>query len=280
MKNEILISYVPSIHSEYLQFFRKHQGKVLYVLGSDFIGEFEHLGRDIRALLPSEAQGMIAGLNIFSDVHVLNEETLPEILGSGVAIVMPDEDVTRTIAKRYFSKVDIIFENIFLRWDMSNVTRKWDVSFNRQISVTQVDRDLMLRAKDIADRSPDFWRQVGALAVKNGEILFVAYNTSEPSEQTVKTLGDPRLNFGPGERFDLSAFGHAESAIIARAACSGISLRGAYLYVTTFPCPACAYSIGPAGFVRVYYSEGYSLIHGEDSLRKYDVEIIHVDLKK
>ncbi len=78
-------------------------------------------------------------------------------------------------------------------------------------------------------------------------------------------------------RTDLSTAIHAEAAIVAAAARDGVSLRGADLYVTTFPCPACARLIAEAGLRRCYFAGPYSVLDGEDVLRAAGVELYWVD---
>jgi len=50
---------------------------------------------------------------------------------------------------------------------------------------------------------------------------------------------------------------HAEMAAICYAAKIGVSLKGAYLYCTTFPCHECARHIVASGVKRVVYIEPY-----------------------
>lgn len=60
--------------------------------------------------------------------------------------------------------------------------------------------------------------------------------------------------------FDITEFGravHAEMDAILSCARSGISISGAILYTTTFPCHNCARHIIAAGLRRVVYIEPY-----------------------
>ena len=70
---------------------------------------------------------------------------------------------------------------------------------------------------------------------------------------------------------------HAEAAVVAGAARDGISLAGADLYTTTFPCPACARLAAGAGFRRCFFAGGYSVLDGEEVLRAAGVRLIWVD---
>jgi dCMP deaminase len=64
---------------------------------------------------------------------------------------------------------------------------------------------------------------------------------------------------------------------VAAAARDGVSLRGADLYVTTFPCPACARLIAEAGVGRCFFAGPYSVLDGEDVLRAAGVKLFWVD---
>ena len=128
-----------------------------------------------------------------------------------------------------------------------------------------------------AEKSPDWWRQIGAIALKDGKILLTGFNKPVPSKDyTLGPFGDPRSNFDAGIGFEISKAIHAEAGVIATAARRGLPLEGASLYITTFPCPVCAKSIAASGIKRVYYSKGYSLLDAEDVLRAAGVEIVLV----
>ena len=106
----------------------------------------------------------------------------------------------------------------------------------------------------------------------------MAHNEHQPSEYAPYVNGDPRNDFSRGVRADLSTALHAEAAIVARAARDGVSLAGADLYVSTFPCPSCAYLVGAAGFRRCFFAGPYALLDGDAVLRAAGVELIWVDL--
>ncbi|GAA4241044.1 hypothetical protein GCM10022254_68330 [Actinomadura meridiana] len=71
---------------------------------------------------------------------------------------------------------------------------------------------------------------------------------------------------------------HAGASIISRAARKGVSLEGTDLYVTTFPCPACARLIAESGIARCFFTAPYSLLEGDEVLRTAGVELIWVDI--
>jgi deoxycytidylate deaminase len=146
------------------------------------------------------------------------------------------------------------------------------------VSNEKFHQELLGRAYREAELSSDWWRQVGAVIVREGKIICAAHNAHMPSEHTPYIVGDPRSSFDAGERIDLSSALHGEVGAIAIAAKRGIPLLGADIYVTTFPCTNCARAIAGAGFSRVFYAEGYSQIEGEEVLRSRGIEIVRVQL--
>ena len=63
---------------------------------------------------------------------------------------------------------------------------------------------------------------------------------------------------------------------MACAARDGVSLKGAEVYVTTFPCANCARLLTTAGITKVYYRDGYSMLDAEDIFKAAGVEIVLV----
>ena len=83
--------------------------------------------------------------------------------------------------------------------------------------------------------------------------------------------------FKRGVHIELTTDAHAESRLISEAANRGISIAGADLYVTTFPCPPCAKVVAPSGIRRCYFASGYAMLDGERVLRDADIEIVFVE---
>lgn len=269
------IAYVPAIHAGYIKFFKKYPGN-LFILGQSFIDSETSLIRDLRALNPPETRAAIKALNLFSHVSILEKDDIGKIQNLTHTIVMPDEEIIRDFASRYLKGKKILFDSIFLRWDKKISTTEDEVPADRTISTDERDRELIVKVHKEAQKSSDWWRQVGALAIQNGKIIFTAHNRHLPISQAPYIVGDPRSNFDAGERFDLSTALHAEASVIAQAACKGVPLRDASLYVTVFPCPVCAKLIAASGIKKVYYAKGYSLLDSEDIFKKHNIEIILV----
>ncbi len=277
MTRTIIIAYIPALHRGYIDFFNKYRGGTLYILDEELVREVPRMERDIRALTPSEVKTLLQGLGIFDSIAVLDRKIPADLENEVALIVMPDEDVSRAFAAEHLRGKNIEFVSVFLRWDKQISTKEFEVPPDRIISQSEADKEMMSATSVEAAKSPDWWRQIGAIAAKDGKILLAAYNKPVPSKDyTLGPFGDPRSNFDAGEHFELSKIIHAEAAVIAEAARRGISLEGAALYVTTFPCPVCAKSIAAAGITRVYYEKGYSLLDAEDMLKAAGVEIVLV----
>lgn len=269
-----IVSYIPALHKGYLDFFKKYPGE-LYILGSHFIKKQPRMDRDIRALAPEEIKSLITGLGIFSGVTVLDEKNIEKLLTSKLPIVMPEDEINRMFAEEYLTGKNVTFVPTFLRWDKKISTTEFEVRPDRIISSEDLDKEFIAAAFGEAEKSADWWRQIGALIVKEGKPVLTAHNRPLPSDYVLDAFGDPRSNFDAGQ-FEYYKTIHAEAALIAEAAKKGVSLDGANLYATTFPCPNCARLIGVTGIKTVYYAKGYSSLDAEDILRAFDVKIVMV----
>ncbi len=274
---QVLVAYVPVPHAGYLNLFRAFAKSTLYIFGEEIIKKFKPLVRHLPGVKPGEAQKMIRALNIFPKVRIFTPKSLHEVRKS--RIIMPDEDVSRALAGEYFSDVQVEFASDWrLRWDWGATQLKRRPEGEDVISVDQLDLTLMCSAFREAERSPDWWRQIGALLVKDGRIVITAFNKHVPSDQSAYCYGDPRSNFEPGVSIETSCALHAEIGIVAAAARAGISMKGCDLYVTTFPCPPCAYACAESGIERLFYADGYALISGAEALQAKEVKIIRVQM--
>jgi dCMP deaminase len=258
--------------------FDKHaDADEVLLLGESFADDFPVLHKEIRALSPDVAARYLVGSGRFASVRVVQRDTLTAAL-VGDVVVAPDEELMRALLASFPAPGEIVWERTFLRWD-----RSWSLvgkppSYDGRISVSELDRELMLRAAAEAGLSSDWWRQVGALAVRDGEVLGIAHNAHRPTEYSPYLNGDPRNDYSRGVHMELSTAIHAEATLVGQAARAGVALAGADLYVSTFPCPACARLVAEAGFRRCFFAGPYAVLDGDDVLRAAGVELIWVDL--
>jgi dCMP deaminase len=269
-------AYVPGLHEGYYKFFDRYRGATLYILGTELIKQFDHLRKDIRALNPHVVAAAINAWNIFEDVQVLDLGGIKNINERRQSVIMPDEYESREVAAIHLSNCLVVFESVFLRWDMLKSKAEFSVEENAMVSSEHFDRTVMGIAEEESQKSIDWWRHIGGVIIKGNQVLMSAYNHPSTSSHYLHLFGDPRSNFKRGVMIELSLFQHAEAALIAQAACHGHKLKDTDLYVTTFPCPPCAKLVAEAGIRRVYFREGYSTLDSEDVLRSNKIEVIRV----
>ncbi len=277
---KVLLLYIPVPHKGYRDFIRRHtDASRVLIFGEGLIEQFPILKKNLPAISPYEAMLCIIA-NGWTNVSVTMSELIDlDCLPIGTEVVMPDEDVCRELARKYLSLCKVTFESTFLRWDRTAASLAKDVIPDVTISEEDLDRCIMRRLDKESEHSPDFWRQVAAAMIKDGEIVMMARNRHLPTDYFPYMLGDPRGNFSRGIELDLTTAEHAETQIISTCACKGISTEGASLYVTTFPCPPCSMAVATAGFSRIFFRDGYTKVNAEDALRTNGVEIIRVNKK-
>jgi dCMP deaminase len=286
-----IVAYVPVLHEGYFHFIEKHpEATEVYLLPSNITHRLRSLQKDIRAVSAEIMTTALQALFPKRTFFVSNDGLLLDLAEKNITIIMPDEDISHEVITAYFPENKILIESIFLRWDKQRSEKvysptptlsvKTTVGNNTMQAVTNLDAlkpgAFMQLAEAEATKSSDWWRQVGAVLVKNGKIVLQTHNTHLPSEQSPYVLGDPRANFHAGEHIELSTAIHAEAKLIAQAARGGIALDGTELYCTTFPCPPCAKLIAESGIKTLYFAEGYSMLDGEQVLQDAGVEVVRV----
>ena len=112
----------------------------------------------------------------------------------------------------------------------------------------------------VATRTTCLRRQVGAILVKERNILATGYNGVPSGITHCETAGCIRvaLKVPSGERHELCRGLHAEQNAIIQAARHGINIDGSTLYCTTMPCIICTKMLINAGIRKICYGEGYS----------------------
>lgn len=277
----VAVAYIPVLHKGYLDFLRAANPSAVYLVGEEVLQELpdtDYLIRkdSIRALTPNEIQKNLESLD-FGSVEVATVEVLTRLSNNKISVVMPDEDVSRSLKEAFLKNIDVTFAPVFLRWHRDNVKEDREVAVDKKVSVDSFDKEIMGMLHRETEKSFDWWRQVGAAAVRDGKVLLVGHNKHLPHEQAPNVFGDPRSVSKKGIDFHITTSLHAELALIGEAGRRGISLAGASLYVTDFPCPFCARAIAHAGISKCFFKKGYANLDGDTLLRSYGVELIRVD---
>jgi len=272
-----IVCYIPVLHEGYRRLFENHSdAKELFIFGNDLIGEYEHLVKDIRKLDPELVKKAIESWGMFERVLLLDEKTIKQLQENKTSLIVSDDDLSQALVEKYFANNPVEKDTIFLRWDKKKSIEPTDISPEIKISSEDLDRKMIAAALEEAKFAKDWWRRIGALAMKDGLILFKKHNQYVPSDQIANDQGDPRGNFKAGEHFESSLALHAEAAIVAEAAKQGVSLKDAEVYCDTFPCPPCAKQLAYSGISKLFYRNGYAVLDGESILKSQGVQIIYV----
>jgi dCMP deaminase len=114
-------------------------------------------------------------------------------------------------------------------------------------------------AQVVSTRSTCLRRQVGAVLVKNRQILATGYNGVPRGIRHCEERGCLRDELGipSGERQELCRGLHAEQNAIIQAAYHGVAVNGAELFSTLQPCVTCAKTLINAGIVTVHFRGAY-----------------------
>ena len=121
-------------------------------------------------------------------------------------------------------------------------------SSRNKLKARKYDLAFMAVAEIFSTLSHDQRYKVGAVIVKNGQILSQGWN-GMPSGMT-NVMRDEDDNTKPEVI-------HAEANALMKLAKNGGSAYGAAVYTTYSPCFTCATHLMQAGITRVYYKEVY-----------------------
>ena len=121
------------------------------------------------------------------------------------------------------------------------------------------DEYFMEIAHLVKKRATCLRRQVGAVLVKDKNILATGYNGTPSGIEHCLTRGCLREQMGipSGERHEICRGLHAEQNAIIQAALHGFSVGGATLYCTNLPCSICSKMLINSGIRAVVFAEGY-----------------------
>lgn len=129
----------------------------------------------------------------------------------------------------------------------------------RKIKQKRLDSVFMNVTKEIAQLSHCERFKVGAVLVKDGNIISFGYNGTPTGMD----------NCCEKDNVTLSHVIHGEVNAILKAAKNGTSVDGATLYLTLSPCLDCSKLILQSGIKRVVYLTAYRNLEGVDFLKNF-----------
>ncbi|MTF38730.1 deoxycytidylate deaminase [Cyanobacterium aponinum] len=133
-------------------------------------------------------------------------------------------------------------------------------TLEREIHRPTWDEYFMLMAKLASTRSTCLAFPVGAVIVKDRQVLATGYNGSPSGSAHCTAQGYcyEGLSSCDASKTLPSRAVHAEANAIAQAARHGIATQGATIYVTLEPCIACLKLIISAGIREVFYETNFN----------------------
>jgi len=278
---EVFCLYMPVLHAGYWQLFARYPDvRRLLLVDRNDLSLFAPVRKDLHALSLGQMMRMLERLHYFDSIEVLSERSAHIWSDDGWKFIVTDEEVEEMLNDLGLIRDDnLIRENVFLRWTREKALEQEPVQ-PKEVLTSQDPQvqALMSEAEKVGQGSSDFWRQVGAVLVLADGQKLTAYNRHLPESETPYIVGDIRGQFHRGEHWELGSAIHAEAGVLAQAARLGKATEGATLYVTDFPCPACAKLIAMSGITTLYYRQGYTLADGQDILRAAGVEVIRVEV--
>ena len=123
-----------------------------------------------------------------------------------------------------------------------------------------IDEYFMKMAYLVSERSTCLRRKVGAVIVIDKHVLTTGYNGAPKGLPHCEETGCLReqLNVPSGERHELCRGVHAEQNAIIQAAAFGVSVKGATIYITNYPCSVCAKMLLNAEIKEIVYDHEYN----------------------
>ena len=135
------------------------------------------------------------------------------------------------------------------------------------------------------------WIGIGCVIAKESKVLVEAWNETMPGEPYCQSFRDRKksaakgqplpnagcirhdLGLSQGQEIEKVCSIHAEAAAIAKAAKIAISLDGASMFVTSFPCLICIRTIIVAGIKKVVYMNDFYKPHDMELFEKNGIKI-------
>gem|GEM_PF-16256 len=143
------------------------------------------------------------------------------------------------------------------------------IKYEDPVKQARYDQAYIRMALEWAKLSHCKRKQVGAIIVKEGQIIADGYNGTPTGFDNCCEDDD-----GSTKWYVL----HAEANAIMKVARSMNSARSSTLYLTMSPCKECSKLVHQAGIKRLVFLNGYKDMSGVDFLKEAGVEVVQITL--
>lgn len=283
---KVAIAYIPVLHKGYLAFVESltREGvEAVYLVSDEILASHEELDyinrKDRLRAVDHEVMKTLLAQTTSIPVKSLTIAEVFALHEARASLVVPKEDISTHIIETYFGGHTVEYKNVFLRRNRENVGEENEPE-TPEVSLTDFEKEIMGKVIVEAEKSADWWRQVGAALVQDGKLITIAHNEHMPEKELPNIIGDTRALFKKGINVNYVTSAHAEVGVIGEAARKGVSTEGASLFVTDFPCPYCARLIAKSGIKKIYFMEGYAVLGGDVFFKDMGIEMVKVTLEK
>ncbi|HET9297446.1 MAG TPA: dCMP deaminase family protein [Candidatus Binatia bacterium] len=143
------------------------------------------------------------------------------------------------------------------------------------------DQYFMTITRQVAERSTCTRAKVGAVIVRDKNILATGYNGAPAGMPHCTDVGcliyESKTPNGDVEQNCFRTI-HAEMNAIAQAAKNGASIKEGAIYITHTPCIHCLKVLVNTGIKEIYYERAYKLHTLEELLRYTQVHLYKIEL--
>lgn len=143
------------------------------------------------------------------------------------------------------------------------------------------DQYFMTITRQVAERSTCTRAKVGAVIVRDKNILATGYNGAPTGMPHCTDVGcliyESKTPNGDIEQNCFRTI-HAEMNAIAQAAKNGASIKEGAIYITHTPCIHCLKVLVNTGIKEIYYERAYKLHTLEELLRYTQVHLYKIEL--
>lgn len=146
---------------------------------------------------------------------------------------------------------------------------------NKKLSRPSIDEYFLKIATVVAQRSTCRRHNVGAVLVRDKQILSTGYNGAAAGLTDCLELGCLRdaLNIPSGTRHEICRAIHAEQNAIIQAALHGVTTANSTMYCTHSPCILCAKMMVNSGVKRVVCFNYYPDREWENLFREANIQL-------
>ena len=143
LSKRILIINIPVVHKGFLDFISKNKQNIseIFLIDNKLAEKLSDIKTDIASIDPKDSKKLLNSLGI-KKISVIKENDFKKIGSKKIMLV--NDQVSRALAEKFLPDADILWKDVFLRWDKDSVLASH--SANETFSSELEDELMMLEA--------------------------------------------------------------------------------------------------------------------------------------